>query len=56
VQQFSTAIFQAPDDDHICHAVCISDVKYNLKLNVNFEILTKVRMSESEKEMTLPPL
>jgi hypothetical protein len=43
VQQFSTAISEAPEDDHIVRNMqCTSDVKNNLKFKVNFKILTQV--------------
>jgi hypothetical protein len=43
VQQFSTAIFEARDDDHIGRNIqCTSDAKTNFKIkkkeNVNFKI------------------
>jgi hypothetical protein len=51
VQQFSTTIFEAPDDDHAGrHMYCTSDVKihFQIKKNVNLKILTQDCRWDSE--------
>jgi hypothetical protein len=55
VNQFSTAILQAPIDDHIGRNIeCTIEVENNLiSKNVNFRILTHVCMRDGESEVEI---